>query len=402
MNWIKNHMRALIIAVVVVGVITGISVKAASLENAEGTSTGIQGTVEAKSVSINTKIPGRVVEFYVTEGDIVKAGDPLLKISSDEIEAKKLQLEAQISQAQAGVDAAAAVVEMANANYNISLERVEQAKAGLQASKSQRDMASAVNDKATNGARTQQVAQAESAYTLWEGTYERALALYEGGAISKQKLEEISTQKEVAAQTLSMAREGAREEDKEAAASQLSMAQAGVEASEAVLNQAMEASNAAMAQVTQAQAGLVAAQGLLSQAEAGLMEVDVYLEDTMLVAPIDGTVTVINVDEGELVSTGTAISTIADLSQCYVTVNVDEDDLASVHSGQEVSVRFLAYGDSDQVGTITAINALPDFAVKKATSENGEYDIVTFGVKIELDNGENIIHPGMSAIVDFE
>lgn len=401
-KWVQSDIRKIMIALVVVVAIAGVSVKSLALDEDAMTIDVTEGTVNAKEVSLNSKIPGKIVEFYVEEGQAVQVGDPLVKISSDELEAKRLQLEAQISQASAGVDAATAVVDMAEANYKISMERVEQAKAGVDASKSQRDMAGAVNSKAINGARSQQVAQAESAYTLWASTYKRALVLYEGGAISTQKLEEIKTQMDVAQETLSMAQEGARDEDKAAAAAQLQMAEAGISASEAVMNQAMEASNVAMAQVNQAQAGLVAAKGLLAQAEAGLMEVDVYLRDTVITAPMKGTITGLSADEGELVSTGTAIGTLTDLDHCWITVNMDEDELADIREGQKVAVNLLAYQGKTYEGTIATINAQPDFAIKKATNENGSFDIVSFGVKITLEDKEQSVHPGMTAVVDFE
>lgn len=398
---LQKDKRILVIVGIIIFSVAGVSVTAFSMHQ-NNTKEGIsQGLVYAKDISINSKIPGRIVKFYVEEGQSVKAGDLIVEISSEELEAKKLQLLAQVEQAKAGVEAAQAVVDMAQANYNASQERIHQAEAGVQASKSQRDMASAVNSKAENGARTQEVAQAESAYNLWKSTYDRALVLYDGGAISKQKLEEIKTQMEVSEMTLSMAKEGARTEDKAAAAAQLNMAEAGISANSALLNQAVEGSNAALAQLNQAQAGLIAAQGKLEQAQAGLQEVEVYLKDTKIKAPIDGVITALNSDEGELVSTGTSIGTVSNLDKCWITVNLDEDKLASVEEGQIVKVKFLAFKDEVFEGKVITINKQPDFAIKKATKENGNFDIVSFGVKIELTNKEQRIRPGMTAIIDF-
>jgi HlyD family secretion protein len=262
-------------------------------------------------------------------------------------------------------------------------------------------MADAVNTKAINGARSQEIVQAQAAFDLYDATYERAKVLLEGGAISQQKFDEIETQRNVVEQTLSMAIEGARTEDKAAAYAQLALSQSGVTASEAVYNQAMEASNIAFSQITQANAGLVAAQGVLAQATAGLAEVNVYLNDTLLTAPIDGTVTSLNSDEGELVSTGTSIGTICNLDTCWITVNLDEDKLIGIVEGSTVDVDLLAYEGQTFKGTVVTINKQPDFAIKKATSENGNFDIVSFGVKIMLENDEDVLRPGMTALVDF-
>jgi HlyD family secretion protein len=400
-NWFSRHIKQIIIAVVVLTAFTGVAISSMAIAENEAAVRGTQGIIEAKDVSVNSKIPGRISEIYVSEGQKVNVGDPLVAIASEELEAKKLQLLAQITQAEAGVEASQAVIEMAEANYKIAQERISQAQAGVQASESQRDMAGAVDDKAQNGARTQQVAQAESAYLLMQNTYERASILYDGGAISLQKIEEIRTQRDIYQQTLNMAKEGARTEDKAAASAQLSMAQAGVVASNAVLNQAIEASNIATAQVNQANAGLQASQGKLDQAKAGLQEVEVYLKDSVITAPIEGTVTTINSDEGELVSTGSSIGTISNLETCWVNVNLDEDKLSGVIEGQSVDIHLIAYPEETYKGIVVTINSQPDFAIKKATNENGNFDIVSFGVKIELDNQEEVLRPGMTAIADF-
>ncbi len=361
-NWISKNFRKIVIAFVVGGAALGITAGAMDIYAKNMEVDILQGIVYAKDVSINTKIPGRIVKFYVEEGQKVKAGDKIVEISSEELEAKKLQLVAQVNQAQAGVDASQAVVEMAQANYNLAEDRVNQAQAGVKASQSQRDIAVAISKKAANGARAQELAQAQSAYTLWESTYNRASVLYEGGAITKQKLEEIKTQMEVSKQTLSMAEEGARSEDKEAADAQVSMAEAGVLASSSVLAQANEGLNAA----------------------------------------IDGTVTSINSDEGELVSTGTSIGTISNLESCWVNVNLGEDRLMGLQEGQTVEVKFASFKDKSYEGTISTINKEPDFAVKKATNENGNFDIVSYAVKIKLNNLDQSIRPGMTAFVNFK
>jgi len=69
--------------------------------------------------------------------------------------------------------------------------------------------------------------------------------------------------------------------------------------------------------------------------------------------------------------------------------------------GQEVKVELLAFKEKEFKGTITTINKQPDFAVKKSTTENGNFDIVSFGVKVKLNNNDELLRPGMTATVDF-
>lgn len=304
-----------------------------------------QGVIEAQEVSINSKIPGRIVKLYIEEGKEVKAGDILVEISSDELKAKE--------------DQARALVQEAQASYN--------------AAKGQVEAAQAVLEKAKSGARKQEIAQAQANYDLWQKTYDRVQKLYEKGAVSAQKLDEVRTQLEVAAQTLSMAKEGARSED-------ISSAQAMV-----VSAQGMEQ----------------AARAKLQEAQGGLEEVQAYLKDTKIKSPISGTITEIDADEGELVSTGMSIATVTDLNDVWVEVNVKETDISKISLGQKVKVKIPSYSGELFSGEVVRINQKPDFAVKRATNDNGSFDIQAFGVKIKLDNSKKVLRPGMTAFVQF-
>lgn len=388
-----------------------------------------QGVIETKEVNINSKVPGRVMTVYVEEGQEVKQGDPLIEISSDELQAKKQQAEAAVAQAQAGLKAAKELHEQAKAGVEASKglrdqagagvkaaeAKVNEARAGVKASEKQFEAATAVKEKAENGARTQDVIKAQTAYDLMKASYERVAILAEKGAVSKQKLDEIKAQLDVAEQTLSMAKEGARIEDKAAATATSEQAAAGLEASKTRVNQAEAGLTAARAQLTQAmagvdssnalllqaQAGVEAKEGLVKQAKGALAEVNAYLNEVVIKAPMDGTVTTVNSKEGELVSTGTQMAIVSDLKGTWVQVNVKETDLAKVSEGQVAAVKVPAYKDKTFTGTISTINAQPNFAVKRATNENGDFDIVSFGVKIKLDNNDDLLRPGMSAYIQF-
>ena len=388
-----------------------------------------QGVIETKEININSKVPGRVKKVYVEEGQEVKQGDPLIEISSDELQAKKQQAEAAVAQAEAaltaakelheqakaGVDAAKGLVEQAQAGISASEGKVNEAQAGVKASEKQYQAALAVKQKAEKGAREQEIAKAQTAYDLMKASYDRIVVLEEKGAVSKQKLDEIAAQLKVAEETLSMAKEGATTEDKlaatatseqaaagvEASKTRVGQAEAGVTASRAQLTQAMAGVDSANALLLQAAAGVEAKEGLVQQAKGALAEVQAYLNEVVIKAPMDGTVTTLNSKEGELVSTGTQIGIVSNLKDTWVQVSVKETELAQVKEGQSVLVKVLAYQNQAFNGTVTTINAQPSFAVKRATNENGDFDIVSFGVKVQLDNPDQILRPGMSAYLQF-
>ncbi len=305
----------------------------------------VQGVIEAKEVDINTKIPGRIEKITAAEGAEVKAGSILVNIASDELKAKKIQAGALVESAEAGIDAAYAAKKAAQAQL----------------------------DKAQKGAEEEQIAQAKAAYDLMQKTYNRVQELYEKGAISEQKKDEAEAQLEISKQQYKKALKGSRSEDK----------------------------STAQAMVVQANAMVNAARGKLEQARGGLQEVESYLKDTELKAPIKGTVTIVNTQEGELVSSGIPIMTITDLSDPWVEVYVKETDIDLVELGQLVDVKLLCSEDKVFKGEVVRINKKPDFATKRATNENGDYDIVSFGVRVKINNEDFNLIPGMTALVYF-
>lgn len=167
----------------------------------------VEGQAEATSVRISGKLPGRVVEFYVAEGDMVKKGDTLVHIHSSLAEAKLMQAE--------------------------GMETV----ARSQESKVEAGTRSQIVQAATD-----LVNQAQAGLTIAEKTYNRMENLYKEGVISEQKRDEAMAAYEAskaalsAAQSqLSLAKSGAQSQDKESAAAMVNVARGGVAEVESVL-----------------------------------------------------------------------------------------------------------------------------------------------------------------------
>lgn len=292
----------------------------------------ITGTVEVKQVDVNIKVPGRVSQILVNEGDSVTAGDEIAIIEADNIEAK-----AQL---------ALAAVEAAKAQYQ----------------------------KAKNGARPQQLDQAENlveqakaGYELAETTYQRMEYLYREGVLPQQKLDMARTELAVAkkkyenaVKQADLVREGAQNED------------------------------------------IAAAAALVKQAEAAYAEVQTYLKDARVTAPLSGIITAKNVESGELVSTGMPLVSISDFSDAWVEVKVRETALNRFQLGSTVPVEILAYPGVRYQGKVVYIAAKPSYATERANQEKAEKDIVAFAVRIKLDNHDLKLRPGMTAVVNFQ
>ncbi|WP_294456272.1 HlyD family secretion protein [uncultured Bacteroides sp.] len=160
----------------------------------------IQGQAEATEYRVSSKVPGRVLKYFVTEGDKVKAGDTLAILEAPDVMAKLMQAQA-----------------------------AEQA-------------ALAMNQKANKGTRAEQL---QAAFEMWqkakagleiaEKSYKRVNNLFEQGVISEQKRDEAKAQYEAMKATekaanaqYTMAKNGAQAEDKAMAAAQVERAKGAV------------------------------------------------------------------------------------------------------------------------------------------------------------------------------
>lgn len=160
----------------------------------------IQGQVDVSEYRVSSKVPGRILEIRVKEGDYVHVGDTLAILDAPEVEAKRVQAQ------------------------------------------SAENAASAMSDMAQNGARQEQIRaayelwqQAQAGLTIARKSYERIQRLFEEGVMSEQKRDEafasykaIEAQEKAAKSQYDMARNGARIEEKKAARAQVERANGAV------------------------------------------------------------------------------------------------------------------------------------------------------------------------------
>lgn len=137
----------------------------------------------------------------------------------------------------------------------------------------------------------------------------------------------------------------------------------------------------------------------IKQAEASLQSALDDLSKTEYYSPIDGIITSLRYEEGEIfvLSTFTdpILMTIADLSVMEVEVEVDETDVIGVRNGQQTEVRVDAFPDKNIVGRVTEVgsSALPK---TQATEESKDFKVV-----VTLENPPKELKPGLSASADI-
>lgn len=288
----------------------------------------IQGQVEATEYRVSSKVPGRILELRVKEGDFVKAGDTLAILDAPEVRAK-------MAQAQ-GAESAAAALEL----------------------------------KAQNGARREQI---QGAYQLWQQavagleiahkSYERIQRLFDEGVVSAQQRDEVyakykamEAQEKAAKSQYDLAVNGARREDK------------------------------------------LAAQAQVNRARGAVQEVNSYMNETVQIAQMDGEVSSVYPKVGELVGTGSPIMTISVMSDMWGTFNVREDQLNGLAVGSTFTAFVPAFNKEIQM-KVYYMKDQGSFAVWKATKANGEYDLKTFEVKARPVEKFDGLRPGMSLII---
>jgi RND family efflux transporter MFP subunit len=128
----------------------------------------------------------------------------------------------------------------------------------------------------------------------------------------------------------------------------------------------------------------------LSQAQLALDSARRTLEDTKLVAPMGGTVTLLELTVGERVSAGTPVIELDDLTTFVVDVNLDETDVAKVGAGQEAVVTLDAFPGVELAGEVTDI----------APVANIQSGVVLYPVTVQLSPTEMPVRAGMTADVE--
>ncbi len=141
----------------------------------------------------------------------------------------------------------------------------------------------------------------------------------------------------------------------------------------------------------------------VTRAEGAVQSAQDNLRKTVFHSPIDGTVTQLNVERGEIVmvgtmnNPGTVILSVADLRRMKVEADVDETDVAAVRLDQTATVKVDALPDTTLTGRVVEIANSPK------VSELGTQEQQTnFVVDVMIDNPPVTLRPGMTADVEIK
>ncbi len=146
----------------------------------------------------------------------------------------------------------------------------------------------------------------------------------------------------------------------------------------------------------------------IAQAKASLQSTIDSLNKTIIRSPIEGVVTSLKVEEGEVAvigtmnNPGTVLLTIADLSVMEVEVDVDETDVINVKLGQKAEVKVDALPDKILEGEVTEIgSSAKQGSTLLSSSASTSKEAKDFKVVVTLKNPPSVLKPGLSASADI-
>src|SRR5215470_7798292 len=320
-------------------------------------------------IKLTSEVPGRIEEIYVTAGDQVTKGKPLVRVDPTQLQSSQ---EAQWAATQASIN------DVQNARNAVSSAQ----------------QALVVAEAAVAAARQQVVAlqtavdRAQVDLNTAQRELKRSTELIESGVASRFEYDNARDRVDTAKIALETAK-------------------ANLQAQQIAVKEATERANQQRIAVKDAQTSIKSSEMRASQQSAMLRGQQSQRSKATQLSPLNGVVADIPTRVGEFAVAGlstTPLMTIADMSQINVEVNVDETEINNVKVGQEAKVKVDALGDKEIKAVVTQKNPL---AIAKSDQTGGLSNRVNvqeakeFKVTLELrelpEDIQSALRPGMSS-----
>ncbi len=319
---------------------------------------------------------GQVAEILVVEGQVVEAGQPLVRLETDDLALQVTRSEAALASAEG---------QLAQLLAGPRPEEVAVREANLAATQGGVSAAASNRDQVTAGPSAAQIAAAETQVASAEMKYRTALincdSIDEGDEDRKEQARYDLWAAEVAL---------------DAARIQLDVLLAGANADAVRAAQSNVGSAAAQRDAAQAQIDLLlagsteeqiqAAEAAVDQARVALDQARLRLEQATLTAPMAGAVTSLSLEPGEMFNPGQTVIVLSDLTALEVDVYLDETDVVRVAAGQDVQVSLDAFPGVEMTGEVTDI----------APTAQTQTGVVLYPVTVRLTPGDSSASSGQA------
>ena len=386
------------------------------------------GTIEPLNiVEVSSKASGKILEITVEEGDYVEQDDVIARIETTYVAADLEQAKADFNASQARLDQSKINIELQKEQTEIQIQQAREKLAeskkqleqlreqiGIEKITNQRQLSDAENSHEMAKLRYKlltsdtvreedkkraeaSVTQAKANFELAEKEYKRKQQLFDKEYISKSDLDAAGTQRdsakaqhESALQQLELVKQPASEAELKLSEAEIQRAAFAVDAAREQIQkekyrdmeieiqqlrvtQAEDALKLALAnqkQIDLKEKDLESSRAQLMRSESALKLAQESYQDTVIRAPISGTILEKRVEEGQVIvssfssgggrggaasSEGQVLATMADLEKVYVATEVDETDIGKVKVGQSVTITVEAYPDQPLQGEVLRI-----------------------------------------------
>ncbi|MER3414921.1 MAG: hypothetical protein C4297_01740 [Gemmataceae bacterium] len=340
----------------------------------------VHGVVEVQEVRLGPRVGGRVAAVLVEEGSVAEAGQLLVRLEAPELAAQKAQWEARLQQAQAALE---------KARNGSRAEEIAEAQAAA-------DAAQARWQRLKNGPRPEEIREARSeldsaeADARWAAEdWERAQRILAQGAGSRAEFDAARAAYERARGRLA------------AAWARLDLLLAGSRAED--IAEAEAHMRAARARWQLLVAGtrredLAAAEALVQEMQARLQEIHSQLAELHVRAAERVFIEIVAARPGDLVAPHQPIVRALRAADQYVKAYVPETELGKIRHHQQVEVTCDAYPHLRLTGSVYYIANESEFTPRNVQSvEERRHQV--FAIRVRVDDPQGILKPGMAAQV---
>ena len=313
--------------------------------------------VRGNTVMIASLVGGYIEEIHVTSHQTVRAGDPLFTLRGDRFEAAVDAARAELRAAEADVEIGRATVENVRAQRRLQQSLIAKAAARAEAARARAEQAEREAER-----------------------YRELLARQTG---SRQKYEAVVT------------------------AHRTSVAE--VAHAEAEFAAARERVPVFDSEINRLERDIDRLRALAAQAVSALDSAEIALTDTVVIAPLDGSIGNLRVEPGMYTEAGWPTMAVVPLYDTYIVANFKETQLERLRSGQEARIEIDAYPDTALIGTIDSLApaSAAEFSLLPPQNAAGNFVKVVqrVPVKIRYVVPEELmgrVVPGMSVVVTVD
>lgn len=380
--------------------------------------------IDADLLPVSSKASGRVIRYYVSEGDEVKAGQLLAEIDPTDYELALERARAGLEIATRELEKAQSGLTLTNASSDFGVRQsqtsLDQVSDSVSISSTQREVN--LNKLKKDNERAQlSLQRARDRYdevrALGDQTLkdlERAESLYKSGVVSKAQLDQARTNADAAANRLAQAGQ-----DKEDAGKQLDIARgnlrsalvdtrklniAGMDKTKAALSLGLsKTQRSENAKTARASVGSLRAK--VRDMRAAVKQAEVLLRETRVLSPVKGVVAKKTTAKTEFAPAGKPLCFIIDTSNVWVSANIEETFLKKIVLGANASIAVDAIPGKTFHGKVSMIGSAANsrFSLIPQSNPSGQFIKVTqrLPIKVIISGDTSSLKPGMNVEVEI-